>query len=114
MPFMMAPMPCSRTPKWTLRPPGVLDVNTPASFMNVLVEGFRSAEPPTIHGTFLAIALSTCPELSRVANPFGSALNTGMSLSQPAGMSRASIVSSSAASFGNFALYSANSFVHAA
>ena len=114
MPFMMAPMPCSRTPKWTFRPAGVFAVNTPASFMYVLVEGFRSADPPTIQGTFLAMALSTCPELSRVAIPFGSAWNTGMSLSHPAGSSRASIATSSAASLGNFAVYSANSFVHAA
>ena len=49
------------------------------------MDGFRSADPPTTHGTFLAMALSTCPELSRVASPFASAGNVGMSLSQPAG-----------------------------
>ena len=78
MPFMIAPMPCSRTPTWTFRPAGVFGVNTPApsKVINVFVDGFRSAEPPTTQGTFFAMALSTLPELSRVASPFASAGNT--------------------------------------
>ena len=66
------------------------------------------------HGAAFATALSTCPELSRVARPFASAGNVGTVFSHPAGRSRFSIVWSSAASVGNFLAYSSKSFRHAA
>src|ERR1700745_1894099 len=41
--------------------------------MRVLVDGARSAAPPTNQGMFLAAVFSTLAEDSRVARPFGSA-----------------------------------------
>ena len=46
----------------------------------VLVEGARSAEPPISQGTFLAMALSTLPDESRLAIPLGSAGKVGQVL----------------------------------
>ena len=51
----------------------------------VLVEGARSAEPPISQGTFLATALRTLPDESRLATPLASAGKVGRSLSQPSG-----------------------------
>ena len=48
----------------------------------------RSAEPLSSHGTFAAIAFWTWFEALRVAIPFASASNDGMSRSQPSGSSR--------------------------
>ena len=99
MPFMIAPMPCSRMPKWSTRPasgsafhifvarsPGRND-GTPS--MVVLLEPARSAEPPQSSGRIGGDALITVPEATRVAMPFASAVErrAGGS-SQPSGRVR--------------------------
>src|SRR5262249_8885320 len=74
---------CSRIPKCRLRPPGLSAKKSPApsKVSRVLQEGPRSAEPPSSHGTFFPMALSTSPEASRVAFPCASAAKLGTSLS---------------------------------
>ena len=62
-----------------------------ANFSFELFDFARSALPPISHGIFSATAVSTLPLDSRVAIPFGSAGNTGMPASHPAGSSRVSI-----------------------
>ena len=59
------------------------------------VDGFKSAEPPIKLGSLGAIALRIFPEAARVANPLGSAGNSGIAESQPAGSSPRSACSSS-------------------
>ena len=76
----------------------------------VLFDGPRSAEPPRNHGMFWARTLSTLPEASRPAIPFGSAGKTGRVRSHPAGSSRRCIRSISAASSGYLARYPSKSF----
>ena len=67
-------MACSRMPKWRLRPgPSGPKSPAPGNLSRVLVDGARSAEPPISQGTFLAMAFSTSPLVSRVALPFLSA-----------------------------------------
>src|SRR4030095_15551495 len=106
MPFTMAAIECSRMPKWKFLPPGVPGSKFPApSYLRVvLFDEPRSAEPPSSHGMFWASTFSTWPEASRPAMPFGSGLNTGRFLSQPAGSSRRCICSTSVASSGNLRL----------
>ena len=86
-PFATAAPANSRTPRCRLRPPGSSGPKSPApsKTRRVLVEGARSADPPTSHGTRGAIALSTLPEESRLASPLASAGNSGSSASQPSG-----------------------------
>ncbi len=98
----MLPAACSRTPKCRLRPPRSATEKSPAcaNVISVFVEGARSADPPTSHGTFGAIAFSTLPEASRPAMPLPSVGKVGRSASHPSGSSRFWISSSSAASFG--------------
>ena len=72
----------------------------PWNVMLDLVEGARSAAPPTSHGTCGPMAFSTFCELSRVARPLASAGKLGMSASQPSGNRWWSIMSSSAARSG--------------
>src|SRR5258708_1194958 len=87
-------MPCSRTPKWMLRPLYSLVKKSPAPSKTrlVLLDLARSAEPPTSQGIFCARALGTLPELSRVAMPFGSAGKFGRFLSEPSGSARRCIL----------------------
>ena len=47
----IAPIACSRTPKWRCRPPGVSRRNDAALLTSVLVDGARSASPPTRCGS---------------------------------------------------------------
>ena len=63
-------MPCSRMPKWSLRPPNSpLSRSSAAPLMRVLVEGSRSAEPPTSAGHELPPpACSTFDRGTRVAS----------------------------------------------
>ena len=56
---MIAFMPCSRTPKYTCRPPSAPGSSTPASGTAVPVLPVRSAPPPTRPGTTSTIASST-------------------------------------------------------
>ena len=79
MPLAMAAEACSRIPKCRFRPGRSSGWKSPApSKMSlVLVEGDRSAEPPTSHGTAWATALSTCPDESRLAMPLASAREAG-------------------------------------
>ena len=95
-PFAMQPAACSRTPKCRLRPARSCDEKCPApSNVNaVLVEGARSAAPPSSHGTRDAMALSTAPDASRPARPLSLAGKTGMSASQSSGSVRCCIRSS--------------------
>src|SRR3972149_6103396 len=47
MPLRIAPIPCSRTPKWRVLPPGgASGRNSPASLLIVSVEGAGAADPP--------------------------------------------------------------------
>ena len=61
---------------------------TSANSSSVLVEGARSAEPPSSQGTCLATWLSTLPDEARLAMPLASAGKGLMSASQPSGNSR--------------------------
>ena len=56
MPLQAAAMPCSRMPKWKLRPAGVAAAKSPAPGTSVIVEGARSAEPPRNQGTMPLMA----------------------------------------------------------
>src|SRR5665811_267686 len=72
IPLSTPPIACSRTPKCTLRPPGVSFWNhphsrEPHSLSSVLFEGARSAEPPIRVGAVPATAFSTLPEADLVA-----------------------------------------------
>ena len=60
-PLRIAPIACSRTPKCRLRPAGESAWRSPApgAVIAVFVEGVRSAEPPTSHGTSPAIVFNT-------------------------------------------------------
>jgi hypothetical protein len=102
IPFEIAADACSRIPKWKLRPERSSAWKSPApsNVSRVLVDGARSAAPPSSHGTFRAIAFSTWAELSRLAIPLGSAGNSGISPSHPSGSSRRWIRRSSSARSG--------------
>ena len=105
MPFMIAPMACSRTPKWSVRPYGPPDHilvcrsagrNEAAPLTAVLLLSARSAEPPHSSGRTGYRAARTSPEAFRVATPFGSASQAGRVSAQPSGSVRADSRSSSA------------------
>src|SRR5215213_4832845 len=94
MPFMIAPMACSRTPKCRVRPYGPPDHilvwrlpgrNDGSPSTAVLLLSARSAEPPHSSGSTGASAASTLPEAARVAMPLGSAGNSGSASVQPRG-----------------------------
>ncbi len=94
MPLQIAPMACSRTPKWSVRPYGcpgnaavacAAGTNESAPFMVVLLLSARSADPPHSSGRVSASADSTCPEARRVAMPTSSGSNTGSASVQPSG-----------------------------
>ena len=107
MPFMIAPMPCSRMPKWRTRPCSGSAFhssterssgrNDGAPLMVVLLEPARSADPPHSSGMSGAIALITWPDAARVATPLASAGKVGSASSSPSGSSRPFIRNSSAA-----------------
>src|SRR5208282_3962854 len=87
IPLTIAPIACSRMPKWKLRALYWPASKSPApsKVRRVFVEGYRSAEPPISQGWFFAIALSTLPDDSRVAVPLASGAKVGRSLSHPSG-----------------------------
>ena len=98
MPFMIAPMACSRMPKCSTRPwsgsafqslvarsPGM---NDGAPSIVVLLDSARSAEPPHSSGISPATALMTAPLALRVAMPFSSAGKVGSLSVQPRGSVR--------------------------
>ena len=60
-------MPCSRTPKWKLRPALLVAVNTPPPLISVLFEPVKSPDPPISSGSFGAMALIVFPDAARVA-----------------------------------------------
>ena len=101
MPFMIAPMPCSRMPKCSTRPvtgspfhilvERSAGMNDGAPSMVVLLDSARSAEPPQNSGTVSAMALIAAPDALRVATPLGSAGKVGSSSSQPCGRLRSFI-----------------------
>ncbi len=64
-PLTVPPMPCSRTPKKTLRPE-CSAVNRPDSGNTVIVEVVRSAAPPTIVGVNGSKAAMVLPPATRV------------------------------------------------
>jgi len=87
---------CRLRPAWLQPPPSEPWVSSPVvtgglkspqPFNAVFVEGSRSAEPPVSAGSFGATAFMILPDASRVARPFASAANAGMSAFQPAGNS---------------------------
>src|SRR5439155_1394171 len=98
-PFRIAPMPCSRTPKWTLRAPQVPAATSPPFLKTTFVEFARSADPPMSSGSFGAMTFSTLPAATRVAWASPGA-NVGRASSQPSARRPASRRSSSAASAG--------------
>ena len=98
MPLAMAPIPCSRTPKRTLRSAGVSFWKSPNCFINVMLDGARSAEPPMKPGIAPPRALSMVWEWMRVATPLSSGVNVGRDFSQPDGNLPDMMDSSSAAS----------------
>src|SRR4051795_7223351 len=94
MPFMIAPMACSRTPKCSVRPYGppdhifvcrLLGRNDGSPLTAVLLLSARSAEPPQSSGSTGYSAASTSPEAFRVATPFGPASQVGSLSPQPSG-----------------------------
>src|ERR1700754_3025317 len=87
IPFTIAPMACSRMPKWKFRPLLPVAVNDAKLFRFVFVEGARSAEPPMKLGSFAARSLITLPEASRVDRGLSVALKEGKTISQPLGRS---------------------------
>src|SRR5215218_11135716 len=97
MPFMIAPMACSRTPKCRVRPYGPPDHilvwrlpgrNDGSPSTAVLLLSARSAEPPHSSGSFGYSAASTLPDALRVATPFGSASQLGSLSAHPSGRVR--------------------------
>src|SRR5712691_11155183 len=78
-PLTAAAIACSRMPKCRFLPPGVPGSKSPApsNIKVVLVDGLRSADPPSSQGMFCASTLSTLPEASRPAMPLGSAGKPG-------------------------------------
>src|SRR5439155_1022196 len=83
-PFRIAPIPCSRTPKWILRAPQLPAATSPPFLKTTCVEPARSADPPTSSGSFGAMAFSTFPDAARVAwASAGGGANVGRPSSQP-------------------------------
>src|SRR5437868_10667565 len=96
MPLMIAPMACSRIPKCRLR-----DLKTsnfggslrssfersidPPFLISVLVDGARSADPPTTNGAIDARPWITCPEYARVAIGFSDFDDSSSAASYPSG-----------------------------
>ncbi len=94
MPFKIAPMPCSRMPKCSVRPYGLpghifvwcsAGMNDGSPSMVVLFDSARSAEPPHSSGSTGASAVRILPEARRVPVPLGSAGKPGSAASQPSG-----------------------------
>ncbi len=108
MPFMIAPMACSRMPKCSTRPAygspwNIFDerscgMNDGTLSMVVLLEPARSADPPHSSGSVVAAALMTLPEATRVATPLGSASKVGSEAAQPDGRARVCSLSKSSTS----------------
>ncbi|MFS7932709.1 hypothetical protein Hanom_Chr04g00371151 [Helianthus anomalus] len=69
IPLQMAPIPCSRTPKRTLRSSGVFFWKSPNIFIKVMFEDARSALPPITPGRTGANALSIVCERFLVESP---------------------------------------------
>ena len=67
MPFEIAPIACSRTPKCMLRPLGSSGEKEPLPATSVLFDSARSAEPPTKFGTAGVILCKQSPDTARVA-----------------------------------------------
>ena len=86
-------------PKWKLRPARLVAEKSPSPARYVLVEGARSAEPPTSVATTGARALSTFPDAARVAI-VSRGVNAGSAASHPAGSSPASAARHCAATSG--------------
>ena len=82
MPFMVEPMPCSRTPKWIWRPLQSSRVIDPRSFSSVPVLPVRSAPPPRSPGNESSTASRTSAQAARVATSRPPA-TTGSFGSQP-------------------------------
>ena len=128
MPFMIAPIACSRMPKCSVRPygpPGHILVWCSAGMklgspsIVVLLLSARSAEPPHSSGSTSASAVSILPDAARVETEFGlpsfSAGKLGSASVQPSGSVRVAIRSSSAAARSGFAAAQAsNSVCHSA
>ena len=70
IPFPMAAIASSRTPKWRFLPDGSSAEKSPASFIAVLLEGARSAEPPIRFGSLSFNRLIIFPDRDRVASAF--------------------------------------------
>jgi len=84
-PFRTAPMACSRMPKCRCarHNAGFEFAGALEGQVWSLVDGARSAAPPSNQGKCAAMAFSALPEDSRVASPLASGAKVGRSLSQP-------------------------------
>ena len=106
IPFATAPIACSLTPKCKLCPEKSPSLISPWPSRCVLVEGAKSAEPPSNEGSPREIAFITWPEAERVA--IGSEFSNMpvKPSSQPTGSLPCSESSSCWASSGNASLNS--------
>ena len=68
IPLPIAVIASSLTPKWRFLPAGFSAEKSPASFMAVLLDGARSAEPPIMFGMMSFKMLIILPERERVAS----------------------------------------------
>ncbi len=84
MPLSTPPMACSRTPNLRFRPSRAPACQSVNAVRYVLLEGARSAEPPSKVGMTPARALSIFPEAARVAI-FSPVAKTGSALLQSVG-----------------------------
>ena len=114
MPFTMAPMPCSRTPKRRLRSAGVSFWKSPNIFISVMLDGARSAEPPMRPGSTGASAFRHVWLWMRDATALSAGVYVGSAFSQPAGSSPLVSCLNSFASAGYLALYAAREAFQAA
>src|SRR5208283_6049884 len=101
MPFIAEAMPCSRTPKWKLRPPKLPGSKSFSPLINVSVEGAKSAEPPSRVGRTGEMAFKTLPDADRVAMGLSAELKVGIFACQPGVNSPRVYRSHSAARSGN-------------
>ncbi len=84
----MAPIACSRMPKWKFRLPGVSASRSPPPSISDLFDGARSADPPISSSSTGARAAKTCPEAVRVAILGPPASKDGRASVQPTGSAR--------------------------
>src|SRR5262249_45573593 len=118
MPDRIAPIPCSRTPKCSVRPyqsalNTLVEIDggpkESATFIVVVLLHAKSSEPPHYSGIFGPPADSTSPDAALVASGLLSGSQYGRSASQPSGIFWASSRSRSALRSGSRCAQASNS-----